>query len=208
MQNRSIARLLFVAGGSLLVVGTASATILNWAGDAVKAGPADLKTDQTEDANHIRGMDEAIIFEPGLDVDRGAIPTGALIQCHILHYDSPIASMALGQFIFDHPVIGLVYKSETLDDWDVPCAVPGMIYPTGVGPRGLEKTTSTGFPPVIVNQDDYVRVISGGYGVEFQADLLGFMDQVRVITCVDCGGEGGGELIADSIDWGEIGEMP
>jgi hypothetical protein len=107
--------------------------------------------------------------------DTGNIPKGTLVSSHFLHGDAVTTLLLDGRVLFDGPILGVISSSAGLDASDATCGLPGTVYPTGFGPRGLD-----------VGQPDAYAIIAGGFGIAARMNVppppASFLDQIRVIT--------------------------
>lgn len=115
-----------------------------------------------------------------LDTDRGHIPAGTQVSCHLLHMDPVQPPLVLaGKARFNALIIGVISDSADLDASDGPCKWQNTVYP----PAGMEQRR--GLEPTQPN--DQYNIIQGGFGIQVRMDVQSgsASDQVRVITHCD-----------------------
>lgn len=105
--------------------------------------------------------------------ESGKIEEGTCISSYFIHLDpnerwvNPTACIT-----FDKEILGLAFKSSTLDDTDF-LGAPGTCYPTGNSIRGIEFL-------------DFFKITNNGYTLELSLLAKYGFDQIRVFTAGCC----------------------
>jgi hypothetical protein len=182
------------------VVGTTSAgAILQDAGGAVNVlaePPADVSPDVlASDTQAFVFVEQACVtLTTGLAVDvinpagtysdvltqRGVIPAGTQVDSYYVHFDQVQTSSGTvsGTLTFDRPVLGLIYRTPTLNSTDATMGAPGTQYPEG------PDTLARGY-----DGPSYVSVSVDGRTVTFSAQVSAYQEELRIITTGTCEAE-------------------
>ena len=106
----------------------------------------------------------------------GVIAQGTSVLSFMIHHQSPSLQLGTltGGWIFPGTIIGIIFEDLTLDASDPVVGNPGTLYPTGLGFRGFDLTTSPVLPDTIF--------WSGNSLVIVQSNTQTIMDQLRVIV--------------------------
>jgi hypothetical protein len=105
--------------------------------------------------------------------ESGKIEEGTCVSSYFIHLDpnekwvNPTACIT-----FDKEILGLAFKSGTLDDTDF-LGAPGTCYPTGKSIRGIEFL-------------DFFKITNNGYTLELSLLAKYGFDQIRVFTAGCC----------------------
>jgi hypothetical protein len=177
--RRRLARVIVAAVVLALGATSAFANIVATVPDVVLFTPADVRLNATQSNVRIIAFNErCVTLTAPLYTDQGVIAAGRRVQCHFFH-DDPYTPPTLldGRARFDEDILGVISSSALLDASDPVCGRPGVTYPA----PGAEPFR--GFEPFQAN--DRYQIIDAGRGIEVQAEVTAYTDQLRVVTCCD-----------------------
>lgn len=109
----------------------------------------------------------------------GVIPAGTKVSSFFMHFDpvgtpeDPFSAFAAGSLVFtsDRPILGVMVLGPALSASDSILGLPGTIYPTGDGSRGL------GLVP-----QDIINITADQLSVTLALAAGAGVDQIRVIV--------------------------
>lgn len=177
----------------LLLCGAAEAAIVGTTGSIVQiAPPATLQWQAFESNTQIRALDElqdqvlgaslAINIDgtPGsyeniASLTGGMLPSGTLVDSHLLHFDPASGSVNLrGTITFDNPIVGVILLTNELFNSDF-LGAAGTTYPAApLARRGLDLTD--------VNLQDSVAISTDRLTLTVDLGAANVIDQIRVLT--------------------------
>lgn len=103
----------------------------------------------------------------------GKIEEGTCVSTYLIHLDpNERLTYPTACFTFDKEILGLAFKSTTLDETDW-LGAPGTCYPTGNSFRGIDFL-------------DFFKITNGGYTLQLSFLAKYGFDQIRVFTAGCC----------------------